>query len=111
MNELLTNLYLLLHGFAVAVREVAPFVLIYLAIVNIAALSLYGLDKRYAQKKRWRIPEATLIAVALLYGALGAFLGMRIFRHKTKHKKFTITVPILLILQIAFAAICVGMAI
>lgn len=107
MDELLTLALFYLRAFTETVREVAPFVLGYLAIVNGVALLLYGLDKRYAQKKRWRIPEATLIAVAALYGALGAFLGMRIFHHKTKHKKFTVTVPILLILQIAFAVVCV----
>lgn len=107
MSELLTRLLPALSAFTETVREVAPFVIGYLVIVNGAALLLYGLDKQYAQKKRWRIPEATLIGIAALYGALGAFLGMRIFRHKTKHRKFTVTVPILLILQIAFAVVCV----
>ena len=78
--------------------------LILLATMNVYAFTVYGLDKRYAQKKQWRIPEAHLILTAALFGAIGAFLGMRIFRHKTKHKKFTITVPLFLILQITLIA-------
>lgn len=74
-----------------------------LAAINLIAFVMYGLDKSYAKKKKWRIPEANLIGIAVLYGAAGAFLGMKAFRHKTKHVKFTVTVPILLVLQIAFA--------
>lgn len=77
--------------------------LILLATMNVYTFVIYGLDKRYAQKKQWRIPETHLILAAALFGAPGAFLGMRLFRHKTKHVKFTVTVPILMILQIAFA--------
>ena len=78
-------------------------VFILLATMNVYAFVVYGLDKLYAKKKQWRIPEAHLILAAALFGAFGAFLGMRLFRHKTKHTKFTVTVPLLLILQIAFA--------
>ena len=88
-------------------RSIAPYLYLYLALINSIAFILYGADKAYAKKKKWRIPEANLIGVALLYGALGAYLGMKVFRHKTKHRKFTITVPLLLILQIAFAIGCV----
>ena len=80
-------------------------VAILLAMMNVYAFVLYGLDKRYAKKKKWRISEASLIWAAVLYGALGAYLGMKLFRHKTKHLKFTFTVPFLLILQIAFAVV------
>lgn len=89
------------------IRSIAPYVYLYLTAVNLIAFILYGLDKSYAKRKKWRIPEANLIGVALLYGAAGAYLGMKVFRHKTKHPKFTITVPCLLILQIAFAIGCV----
>ena len=85
------------------VKAHGQIVLILLGTMNLYAFIVYGLDKRYAKKKQWRIPEAHLILAAALFGALGAFLGMRLFRHKTKHKKFTITVPLFLILQIAFA--------
>ena len=89
------------------VRSIAPYAYLYLILVNAVAFILYGLDKSYAKKKKWRIPEANLIGIALLFGAVGAYLGMKLFRHKTKHIKFTFTVPFLLILQIAFALGCV----
>jgi len=57
-------------------------------------------DKRKAKKKAWRIPEATLMGIAALGGSLGCLLGMYTFRHKTKHLKFTLGVPALLLLQI-----------
>ena len=89
------------------IRSIAPYAYLYLILVNAIAFVLYGLDKSYAKKKKWRIPEANLIGIALLYGAPGAYLGMKVFRHKTKHPKFTITVPCLLILQIVFAIGCI----
>ena len=67
----------------------------YLIIINLTAFLLYGLDKSFAVKHKRRIPEATLIAVACIGGAPGALLGMLIFHHKTKKKKFRITIPIL----------------
>ena len=89
------------------VRSVAPYACLYLGVVNLVAFVLYGLDKFYAKAKKWRIPEANLIGIALFYGAPGAYLGMKLFRHKTKHLKFTFTVPLLLILQILFAIGCI----
>ena len=74
-----------------------------LAAVNLLAFVLYGVDKLKAKKGAWRIPEATLLLVAFLGGSLGALLGMEIFRHKTKHAKFRILVPLFLILHIALA--------
>lgn len=74
--------------------------LIYLLIINVVALIAYAVDKFKAQHNRWRIPEATLIIMAFLGGALGAFLGMYLFRHKTKHWKFRILVPLALVLWI-----------
>ena len=74
--------------------------LFYLLIVNAAVLLLMRADKSKARKNAWRIPEATLIGVAAIGGSLGALLGMRLFRHKTKHPKFFIGIPVLLALQI-----------
>lgn len=74
-----------------------------LLLMNLLAFVLYGIDKLKAKKGAWRIPEATLLLVAFLGGSVGAFLGMEIFRHKTKHAKFKILVPLFLILQIALA--------
>ena len=59
-----------------------------------------GIDKRRAIKKNWRIPEKTLISLALLGGGIGAFLGMLLFHHKTKHLKFILLVPITAILYV-----------
>ena len=78
-------------------------ILLLLAAVNLLAFVLYGVDKLKAKKGAWRIPEATLLLVAFLGGSLGALLGMEIFRHKTKHAKFRILVPLFLILHIALA--------
>ena len=71
---------------------------IWLVLINITSFIAYGADKRKAKKKAWRTPEAVLIALAAIGGGLGAFLGMQIFRHKTKHLKFVILVPLFLIL-------------
>ena len=73
---------------------------IYLAIINVVAFTAYGLDKWKAKKSKWRIPESTLILFAAIGGALGAYAGMKCFRHKTQHKKFTILVPLFLIVWI-----------
>ncbi|MBQ8383391.1 MAG: DUF1294 domain-containing protein [Clostridia bacterium] len=99
------NILLFLGAVGSFLKAHALVVLIVLGVINLIAFAMYGLDKRYAKNKEWRIPEANLLTVAALYGALGAFLGMQIFRHKTKHLKFTVTVPLFLILQIAFAVV------
>ena len=75
--------------------------LLLLAAVNLVAFALYGLDKWKAKRGAWRIPEATLLLVAFLGGSAGALLGMELFRHKTKHWRFKILVPLFLILHIA----------
>ena len=72
-----------------------------LLLVNLLAFALYGIDKLKAKKGAWRIPESTLLLVAFLGGSLGALLGMELFRHKTKHAKFKVLVPLFLILHIA----------
>ena len=76
----------------------------YLVLINIAAFIIYGADKHKAKKGQWRIPEKTLIGVAAIGGSIGAVLGMRLFRHKTKHPKFYIGIPVIILLQIAAAA-------
>ncbi len=76
---------------------------IYLILINIIAFIMYGVDKSLAIKHRWRISEATLILLAVIGGSVGAFLGMQVFRHKTKHIKFVIGVPVIFILQVVIA--------
>ena len=75
------------------------FILIYLLTVNAAGFFSMLLDKLYAKKKLWRIPEATLLTIALLGGSIGSLIGMYTARHKTKHPKFTIGVPLILAVQ------------
>lgn len=80
---------------------------IYLAVISIVAFAAYGIDKYKARHGKWRIPESTLILLAVAGGSIGALAGMRVFRHKTKHWKFIIGIPLILILQIALIAYCV----
>ena len=72
----------------------------YLGIINILGFALMGIDKRRAIRSAFRIPEATLFAVAILGGSIGSILGMHLFRHKTKHWYFLFGMPIILVLQI-----------
>jgi len=72
---------------------------ILLLILNVVVFLLYGLDKQKARKNAWRIPEATLLTTAALFGGLGALLGMQVLRHKTRHVRFQILVPLFLLVQ------------
>lgn len=76
---------------------------IYLILINALGLLIMLADKRKAIKKKWRIPEATLMTVAAIGGSIGILAGMQLFRHKTKHPKFTIGVPLILALQLLAA--------
>lgn len=75
--------------------------LIYLLIINALGFLLMLIDKHKARKNKWRIPEATLMLVAALGGSIGSLCGMYTVRHKTKHPKFTVGIPVILVLQIA----------
>ena len=75
--------------------------LYYLLAINIVTFLLYGIDKYKAKKGRWRISEATLIALAVIGGSIGAWGGMHIWHHKTKHKRFMIGIPLIIVLQLA----------
>lgn len=78
--------------------------LLYLLLVNAVGFLLMLIDKWKAKHNRWRIPEATLMGVAALGGSIGSLLGMYTVRHKTKHPKFTVGIPLILVAQI-FAAV------
>lgn len=80
--------------------------LVFYAIMTVVTFALYGADKSKAKKGKWRIPEKTLLLFAACFGGLGAFLGMKLFRHKTKHTSFKIMVPTFMIIQ--FILIAVG---
>lgn len=79
----------------------------YLILINAAAFLLMLIDKQKAKKKKWRIPEATLIGSAAIGGSIGALAGMYTFRHKTKHPKFTVGIPVILVLQLILAGVIV----
>ena len=81
-------------------------IFLYLLIVNAIGFVLMLGDKRMAQKKLWRIPEATLLAMAAIGGSIGSLIGMYTFRHKTKHMKFTLGIPAILALQVAALFLC-----
>lgn len=73
-------------------------------VMNILGFALMGADKRRAVKGKWRIPEAALFAVAFLLGGIGSLVGMFAFRHKTKHAKFLVLMPLLALWSVAAAA-------
>ena len=76
-------------------------ILIYLVIINVVTFFMYGVDKWKAKKSKWRIREATLLGLAVLGGSIGAWLGMKVWHHKTMHKKFKYGLPLILLAQIA----------
>ena len=80
------------------------YLLIYLLLINALGFVLMLVDKWKARKKRWRIPESTLMWIAALGGSIGSLLGMYTVRHKTKHLKFIVGIPLILVAQI-FGAI------
>ena len=77
--------------------------LVWLAAINLVTFAVYGIDKAKAKRGAWRMPEKTLFLLPLLGGSLGALLGMRVFRHKTKHWYFVWGIPLILLAQIALA--------
>ena len=76
-------------------------VLIYLAVINVVTFFVYGIDKWKAKKSKWRIRETALLGLAVLGGSIGAWLGMKVWHHKTLHKKFRFGVPAIIIIQFA----------
>lgn len=71
-------------------------ILIYFAVINVIAFVLFGVDKWKAKHGSWRITEATLLDAAILGGSIGAYLGMKVFHHKTQHKKFVYGIPLII---------------
>jgi uncharacterized membrane protein YsdA (DUF1294 family) len=80
--------------------------IIIIAAWNAAVFAVYGIDKRRAKRGRWRISEGALLLMAALMGGVGAFLGMLVFHHKTKRRKFMFGVPLLLVMNTIVAAGC-----
>ena len=78
--------------------------IIYLIIINIITFITYGIDKAKARKGAWRIPEKTLIGLAVAGGSIGALAGMSFFHHKTRKPLFKIGIPVILLIEAAAAA-------
>ena len=81
--------------------SVSEIVIMYLAGINVLTFLLFGIDKYKAKRSKWRVPEATLIGFAVVGGSVGAWLGMKVWRHKTQHNKFRFGIPLILLAQIA----------
>ena len=73
----------------------------YILGINAVTFIVYGIDKYKAKKAKWRIHEATLLLLAVLGGSIGAWMGMKVWHHKTMHKKFKYGIPAILLIQIA----------
>ena len=86
-------------------QQYIPYIIIYLVIINLIAFILFGVDKKRARRQEWRISEKSLFLPALLFGSIGANLGMHVFHHKTKHWYFRYGLPLILIVQIALVAL------
>lgn len=78
----------------------AKVLIYYLMVINIVTFLVYGIDKIKAKQGSWRISEATLLIFAVIGGSIGALLGMKVWHHKTMHKKFKYGLPLILLVQI-----------
>ena len=81
------------------------YIFYYLVAINLITFIVYGIDKFKAKHSLCRIPEATLLGLALIGGSIGAWLGMKAWHHKTMHKKFIYGVPLILLAQIALVVL------
>lgn len=85
------------------------FLILYIVLMNVCGFALMGIDKWKAARGRWRISERTLFLTALLGGSIGSLVGMYLFRHKTRHLRFSIGIPVILVLQLlllVFISLC-----
>ncbi len=80
--------------------DLQSYFLIYILVINALSFLTVGVDKLKAKRRKWRIPESRFFIFGLLGGASGVYLGMQLFRHKTQHRKFTIGIPVLIILNV-----------
>ena len=76
---------------------------LYLLLINALAFALMGIDKSRARRRAWRIPEKALFLAAAAGGSIGAIAGMFAFRHKTKHLRFVLGLPLILLLHLTAA--------
>ena len=80
--------------------DLKTFFAAYLILLNIVGFIMSAVDKSAAKRHKWRVPEKNLFAVSLLGGAVGTLISMLLFRHKTKHKRFMIGIPLIILAQI-----------
>ena len=80
--------------------DIRQVVIVYLVAINVATFFTYGIDKWKAKRSKWRIRERALLSLAVLGGSIGAWLGMKVWHHKTQHKKFKYGIPLILVAQI-----------
>lgn len=86
-------------------KEVAYIILGYLAAINVITFFLYGIDKWKAKRNKWRVSEARLLWFSVVGGSVGALLGMKVWHHKTMHKKFKYGVPLILVAQVTLVVL------
>jgi uncharacterized membrane protein YsdA (DUF1294 family) len=87
-------------------KDLQFIIVFYLVAINVVTFFVYGIDKLKAKRSKWRIPEATLLCLAVIGGSIGAWLGMKAWHHKTQHKKFKYGIPLILIIQVALLMYC-----
>lgn len=78
-------------------------VVVYLILINLITFIFMYVDKQRAIRHKWRIPEHTLMLLAVLGGSIGGLMGMNLFHHKTKHAKFKYGFPLILIIELSIA--------
>lgn len=81
--------------------SVIHILVLYFVATNVVTFFMYGIDKWKAKRAKWRISEATLLGMAAIGGSVGAWMGMKLWHHKTQHKKFRFGIPLILLAQIA----------
>lgn len=86
---------------------ISNLILMYLLIINMITFIVFGIDKYRARKNLWRISEATLFLLAIIGGSVGAELGIHVFHHKTRHLRFVIGIPLILILQVVLICLAI----
>ncbi|MBR8713765.1 DUF1294 domain-containing protein [Porphyromonas levii] len=86
-------------------------IIAYLLIINAVSFVVYGVDKYKARHQKWRIPEVTLLTLAAIGGAAGALTGMVVFRHKTKHLRFVLLVPLFVLVWAALVYMAIGVVV
>ena len=84
-------------------KDLLPVLGVWLLLLNTAAFAAMGADKRRAGARKWRVPETTLLLLAVFGGSVGGILGMLVFHHKTKKPKFSLGLPLILLAQAGLA--------